>query len=71
MEGQDAYIWAEDGQAFPALLGLVEVRNGDTWRALSREDLARKTIEGWPAYAGLEARQKRGLADETNACSTN
>jgi hypothetical protein len=51
------FIQLEDGQMIPAT-GSVEVKNGDTWQILTPADFVAVTVEGWPAYAGLDARMK-------------
>lgn len=54
-----ACLQKEDGEMIPIPTHtMLEVRNGDQWLRLTRMDLYRKTVEGWPAYAGLEARMR-------------
>lgn len=49
----------EDSNIIPVPVGAtLEVKNGDQWQCLSARDLAIVITEGWPAYAGLEARMR-------------
>lgn len=54
------FIQLEDGQMIPAT-GSVEVKNGDTWQILTPADFVAVTVEGWPLYAGLDARMKEAV----------
>lgn len=54
----DVFIQLDNGQLVPAT-GSVEVKNGDHWRCLTTTDFQAVTVEGWPLYAGLDARMKR------------
>lgn len=51
------FIQLEDGQMIPATES-VEIKNGDTWQILTPADFIAVTVEGWPLYAGLDARMK-------------
>jgi|GEM_PF-2474260 len=62
------YLVIEDGQAYLELENedlvpvtedhYLEAENGDHFQHLTRADLEKKTLDGWPAYAGLLARMK-------------
>lgn len=54
------YIQAEDGELTP-VTSAVEVKNGGHWQHLSATDILRRTTEGWPAYAGMDARMKGAI----------
>ncbi|MEN6325834.1 MAG: hypothetical protein ABFD18_06470 [Syntrophomonas sp.] len=56
-EDKTAYLQRENGSLVPAT-GIIEVRNGDCWQRLLPDDFLQTTVEGWPAYAGLDARMK-------------
>lgn len=59
IEPDGTYIQPDDGSLLPVPDECtLEVLNGDEWQQLNQADLARKTVEGWPAYAGLDARFK-------------
>lgn len=51
------FIQMENGQLVSAT-GSVEVKNGDHWQTLTPADFEAVTVEGWPLYAGLDARMK-------------
>jgi hypothetical protein len=55
IESQGVFLQLDDGSLVPAT-GKVEVKNGGTWQTLAPEDFSRITAEGWPAYAGMDAR---------------
>ena len=55
IESQGVFLQLDDGSLVPAT-GKVEVKNGGTWQTLALEDFSRITAEGWPAYAGMDAR---------------
>lgn len=55
IDPQGVFIQLDDGSLVPAT-GKVEVKNGGTWQTLAPEDFSRITAEGWPAYAGMDAR---------------
>ncbi len=56
---QLAYVELDNGDLVPAAaVKILEVRNGDVWQQLTTDDFTRSTFEGWPAYAGMEARMK-------------
>jgi len=57
IENQQAFLQLDSGAIIPAK-GIVEVKNGDHWQRLSQTDILRQTREGWPAYAGMDARMK-------------
>jgi hypothetical protein len=53
-------LQVEDGSLLPVPAGcILEVMNGDEWQRLTPADLTMTTREGWPLYAGLEARMKQ------------
>jgi hypothetical protein len=56
-----AYLQLENGTLVPIYdIKTVEVKNGDQWQRLTPADVLRRTAEGWPAYAGLDARMMMG-----------
>lgn len=51
------FLEQENGRLIEASKGCkLEVRNGDAWQRLTEDDLERKTVEGYPAYASMDAR---------------
>jgi len=50
-----AYVELDNGSAIE-INETLEVRNGDEWQTVSHEDLGKRTPEGWPLLAGLDAR---------------
>lgn len=56
---QLACVELDNGNLIPVATGnILEVRNGEKWQRLGLDDFTRTTVEGWPAYAGLDARMK-------------
>jgi len=55
-----AYLQLENGELV-SVTSAVEVKNGDQWRRLTPADILQKTAEGWPAYAGMDARMKEAV----------
>jgi len=50
------FIQKENGQMVEGAGHQVEVKNGDQWQTLALEDYKVVTVEGYPGYAGLDAR---------------
>lgn len=55
IENEQAYLQLDDNSIVP-IQGTIEVKNGDHWQRLTLADILRTTSEGWPAYAGMDAR---------------
>ncbi|MDD2585496.1 MAG: hypothetical protein PHT79_06685 [Syntrophomonadaceae bacterium] len=56
IKSQGTFLQLENGTMIPTASRHVEVNNGNQWQTLNPDDLTRVTVEGWPAYAGLDAR---------------
>ncbi|SFH21902.1 hypothetical protein SAMN05660649_04302 [Desulfotomaculum arcticum] len=51
------FIQLDSGDLMPVAPGaILEVCNDGQWQRLSESDIEVKTIDGWPAYAGMDAR---------------
>jgi len=59
IENAQAFLQLESGTIIPAN-DTVEVKNNNHWQRLTQADILRTTSEGWPAYAGMDARMKPG-----------
>ena len=57
IENQQPFLQLDNGSILPAD-GIIEVKNGDYWQRLDSKDILCTTVEGWPAYAGLDARMR-------------
>lgn len=57
-EGDKPYIELENGTEIEATGLIVEVLNDNEWYRLGEEDYKRKTVEGWPLFAGFDCRWK-------------
>lgn len=60
IENQQAYLQLDNNAIVPDQ-GTIEVKNGDQWQRLTPDDILRQTPEGWPAYAGMDARMKEAV----------
>ncbi len=69
IEPEGIFIQQDDGSLITVPDGChLEVLNGDQWQRLTHADLSRKTVEGWPAYAGLDARMRQNSNKEGSNC---
>ena len=58
---QGAFVQLDDGKLIPVEENhIVEVKNGDVWKHLSEADFGIISIDGWPLYAGMDARIRKG-----------
>lgn len=55
IESSAAYMELDNGSLIEVNKEL-EVKNGDRWQRLTAADLKETTREGWPVYAGMDAR---------------
>lgn len=59
IEDDGAFIQLDCGDLVPVVPSdIIEVHNNDQWQRLNEHDLKARTVEGWPAYAGMDARVK-------------
>jgi len=49
------FIQLDNGSLIP-VTGKVEVKNGDVWQKLTTEDYNVEAYDGYPLYAGADAR---------------
>ena len=59
IENHQTHLQLENGSLVPIYnINTIEVKNGGNWQRLTPADILQKTAEGWPAYAGMDARMK-------------
>ncbi len=63
-QGQGTFLQVRTGRVIPTTGYQVEVKNGNQWQVLTPDDYNRKTADGYPAYAGLDARMMKAGGDK-------
>lgn len=55
---EGAFVQLDNGNLVPVETNYLEVNNGGQWQNLRAADFTKTTPEGWPAYAGMDARMR-------------
>lgn len=55
---EGVFVQLDNGNLVPVETNYLEVNNGGQWQNLRAADFMKTTPEGWPAYAGMDARMR-------------